>query len=46
MPHSALELPLLTEQGNREQIDGASGGYAVAASKLTGKKLGAVSVTP
>ena len=27
-------------------IDGASGGYAVAASRMTGKSLSAVSVTP
>jgi hypothetical protein len=27
-------------------IDGAAGGYAVAASQITGKSLSAVSVTP
>ncbi len=39
-------VPTPLSRDHMHFIDGASGGYAVAASKLTGKKLGAVSVTP
>lgn len=39
-------VPTPMSRDHMHFIDGASGGYAVAASKLTGKTLGAVSITP